>query len=72
MVDNILKVGQGLAALVLGGVYGGIGVVDGIDVIAPSAGNSRQYFFAVPPRKLVRRCACPLKGKIHIHRGIGP
>lgn len=36
MVDDVLEVGQGLATLILGGVRGRVGVVHGVNEIAPS------------------------------------
>jgi hypothetical protein len=36
MLDDVLQVGETFAALVLGGMTGRIGVVDGVDDVAPS------------------------------------
>lgn len=41
VVDDELEVGEGLTAFVLGGVDGGVDVVDGVDEIAPSGEKLR-------------------------------
>lgn len=55
VVNEVLEIGEGLLSLILGGMYRGICIVDGIDNAAPSA-ETRVSQLQFAPEKYTMRC----------------